>query len=82
MAGFHPLTPVSLLALLEASAEAWWRLSGNVSQLTLHLSNENLPAPKDIFGILSELEAEAKKIDLPLTRAQLARIVEYASERG
>lgn len=64
---------VTLLEILETSAEAWWRLASMTGQLMVRLER-SIPPLDSVIETLAELAREVGRLDLPLSEAQLLRI--------
>ena len=64
---------VTLLEILELSAEAWWRLASLTGQMLIRLET-SMPSPEVIFPTLAELQRECDKLSLHLASSQLSRI--------
>jgi hypothetical protein len=62
---------VTLLEILETSAEAWWRLASMTGQMMVKLETE-LPPLDSVVETLSELRGECVKLKLVLAQASLA----------
>jgi hypothetical protein len=77
------LTPyrlVTLLEILETSAEAWWRLAGLIGQAIVKLEPQYDIGPEGagaIGGTLGEIHRQAQRLDLRSALAQLVRIEQY-----
>ena len=69
------------MSILEASAEAWWRLSSMIGQLLVRLET-GLPPVDVIIATFAELRTESEKIGLSLTTRQIDRIKEYAKSNA
>jgi hypothetical protein len=78
MSVFSTLAAVTLLEILEASAEAWWRAASLTGQLYVRFEI-GLPDSKYVVQLLSELREQSDKLKLPLTKIHIDRIAEYAS---
>ena len=81
MRAFHSRGVVTLLEVLEASAEAWWRLASGIGQLFVRLE-VSLPPSEQVVLTLAQLRQETEKIGLILTTAQLDRIRDYARQNA
>jgi hypothetical protein len=73
---------VTLLEILETSAEAFWRLPGIVGQLLVRLENGqiNHEVMKIASGSLGELNREVDRLKLESASRQLARIKKHLFE--
>lgn len=81
MSAFRRYAMVTALEILEASAEAWWRLSSNVGQLFVRLET-SIPPADSVISILFQLRAESEKIGLSLSTMQIDRIKDYVRENA
>ncbi len=63
---------VTLMEILETSAEAWWRMASMTGQLMVRLE-ASLPPMERIIEILAELHRECGRLDLPFSQAHLDR---------
>jgi hypothetical protein len=66
---------VTLLQILETSAEAWWRLASMTGQLLVRLET-SIPPPDVVVATLGELQLECDKLSLTSASSQLSRIRE------
>ncbi len=69
---------VTLLEILETSAEAFWRLSSILGQLIIRVENNQINEEnfKGAVGSLGELHREAERLNLRPAVQQLERIKE------
>ena len=73
----RPFHMVTLMEILETSAEAWWRLAGLIGQVIVKFEPQySVPAEGyNILGAtLGEIQREASRLELCSTVAQLNRI--------
>lgn len=68
-----PFALVTLLAILETSSEAWWRLASMTGQLLVRLE-QSLPPMEDIVATLGELHRECERLKLTTAVLLLERI--------
>jgi hypothetical protein len=76
MSALRAYAMVTALEILEASAEAWWRLSSNIGQLFVRFET-TMPPAESIVIVLLQLRAESEKIGLSLSTMQIDRIKDY-----
>lgn len=67
---------VTLLEILETSAEAWWRLASLTGQMLAKLECDELPPIDTVIETLAELRHECIKLKLTLAQATLDRFGE------
>jgi hypothetical protein len=81
----HPYRLVTLLEILETSAEAWWRLAGLIGQLIVKLEPQYTMGPEGAGALgetLAEIQREAGRLQLRSALAQLDRIEKYIMPQG
>jgi hypothetical protein len=79
-----PFQMVTLVEILETSAEAWWRLAGMVGQAIVKLEPHYDLGPNGAGAIgatLGEINREAQKLELRSALHQLKRMSEYITPR-
>jgi hypothetical protein len=81
VSAFQNHSVVTLLEILEASAEAWWRLASGIGQLFVRLEVSQPPA-EQIVITLAQLRQETEKLGLTLTTAQLDHIRNFARQNA
>src|SRR5260221_1671990 len=74
-----PYRLVTLLEILETSAEAWWRLSSLLGQSLIRMESSVIPDTGVLGATMGELQREAVRLNLQSAADQLERIDEHVS---